>query len=201
MNRINADLDVYGMVDGAQRYDLDDAYEDAVNAFVPVNKDDDDDDGKADKDQSGASPRTPNGKWNNGQWQGPNLSDNATDTDLLPILVRGGSVLGGTSVKYHLDIPSQIRVWRNPNRTDEVTATSDIDADRNVPLFVEGVTAGTCVLKMGVYNGNTLVAAEVDSVKITVFDWNGPCNVPGYSIHQYTATGVPATAKWLPPSK
>ena len=200
LKRINADLDVYSMVDGVQNYDLDDAYEDAVGAFVPVNKDDDDDDGSVDKDQSGASPRTPGGKWVNGQWQALNWGDNSTDTDLLPITTRGSSSLGGTGVKYRLDIPSQIRVWRNPDRSDEVTAASaDIDTDRNVPLFVEGVTAGTCILKMAIYNAGTVVVAEADSVKITVFDWAGPCNVPGYSIHKYSATGMPATAKWLPP--
>ena len=155
--------------------------ETSEGAFLPVNNDDDDysataADGGADKDQNGAI---------------------AGETDLLPVKLRkmGPAALGG---EYKLDIPSHLKVWRNADRSDEITSTTAIDAKVDTTVYVEGITKAAGELKLNWSNGTHAKAAS-DVIKITAFEWSGPLNVPGYSIYNYKAAGALADSKWLTP--
>ena len=154
---------------------LDKTSQNTVGAFLPVNDDDDDYDASnsADHTQSGAI-------------QGEN--------DLLPIVLRKVK-RGGT---FRLEIPNHLRVWKNANRTDQVTATTDINASVETTLYVEGISKATGDLKVNWTLGGQSIN-NGDQLKVTAFQWSGPLNVPGYSIYNYKAEGALGTSKWVTP--
>lgn len=170
---IEVDLDATVVSHNAAGNALDDISESSDGAFVPVNADDDDYDASnaADKDQTGAI-------------QGEN--------DLLEIKLnkvkRGGN--------FRLDIPSHVRVWKAADRTNEVTATTDIDASVDTTLYVEGISQDSGEIKVSwTLDGTTI--ANGDSVKVTAFQWEGALNVPGHSTYRYKATGALTGSKWV----
>lgn len=157
---------------------LENAKEETDGAFVPVNNDDDDYDtaNTADKDQPA------------GAITGEN--------DLLPITTP--KRLGNDPGNYRLEIPAGFKVWKKDDRSDEVTATTDIPANVKTTLFVEGEAKGTGVLILN-WSNTAITLANADRIKLTAFEWTGPLNVPGYSIHNYKADGALGTSKWITP--
>ncbi|MBX7222379.1 MAG: hypothetical protein K1Y36_20685 [Blastocatellia bacterium] len=174
------DLGVFKVSHNVKGAELPNSEQNTVGAFVPVNNDDDDYDSenKPDKDQTG---------------------EIVGENDLLPIILhkiqptsRGGN--------YTLNIPNGIRVWNAANRTGEITATTPIPATSNKELYIEGTAQGIVTLSVNWKEGSTTIN-NADSIKITVFAWLGPLNVPGYAIYRYTAQGALATSKWIAPSQ
>ena len=172
-----------------------DSPETLPGAFLPLNDDDDDYDAN----------RTPD--YQQREQAGPIEGEN----DLLPIALRPVEPLstGGT---YYLNILGGLRVWEYPDRTGEVNSWLDPNAssfNATVPtlLYVEGISEGpgsiTLVWENQPYSHNWFA----DTVDFTVFRWQGPLNVPDYSIHEYTAwgtrwedsTGMGHSGKWLSP--
>jgi len=155
---------------------LDETSEHTVGAFLPVNDDDDDYDANNNEDfkQSGAI-------------QGEN--------DLLPIVLkrikRGGV--------FRLTFPSHLKVWKNADRSSSVTSSTDIDANVESTVYVEGVSKGTGELKLHWKLGEQKLL-NGDQIKITAFKWSGPLNVPGYSAYSYKAENALPTSKWVTPS-
>lgn len=179
-------------------YALDETREETVGAFVPINDDDDDYDSanEADWKQAGSTARYP-GSWNSGVWYG------GTDTDLLPIVLRGGGVSTPPNSAYVLTIPDHVKVWANPDRTSLVgvggsAATVYVPSGGDTKLYVEGITQKADYLTLSFSHGGTTVVA--DKILITVFEWGGPLNVPGYSRHRYTAFGAPQGSQWIAPT-
>lgn len=173
---VDVDLDAKTVNHNAANGDLEDTNEQSVGAFLPINNDDDDYDtnNRADLRQTGAI-------------QG--------EDDLLPIVVRK-IARGGI---FRVTIPSHLKVWKNADRTIQVTATTDIDASVETTLFVEGISKGTGDLKLHWKLGEQKII-NGDQVKATSFEWSGPLNVPGYSIYNYKAEGALGTSKWVTPS-
>lgn len=147
-------------------------------AFLPLNNDDDDYDAKnlPDKDQTGK------------------IED---EDDLLTIVMRKiePAALSG---KYKIVVPAQVRLYKKEERQDLVLEKDKFKTDEDTKLFVEGIQKGELKLKLDWSEGNSSVD-DVDQGKVTVFEWKGPLNVPGYSKHQYKVEGAPSSAKWLPP--
>lgn len=174
---------------------LDETREDTVGAFVPVNDDDDDYDAsnEADLKQTGGTARFPGGAWYGGVWYG------GTDTDLLPVRLTGAGLGIVPGWKYQLQIPTHLKVWTNPDRTAQVLSGVPLPSTQSqLLLYVEGVAAGTGSLVLSLNDGQASV--QVDSIKITAFQWDGPLNVPGYSKHRYIAgAGTDAQGQPLPP--
>ncbi|HJW30325.1 MAG TPA: hypothetical protein VJ508_13930 [Saprospiraceae bacterium] len=147
-------------------------------AFVPINNDDDDYDATntADKDQTGPI---------------------VGESDLLPIILhKVNPAISGS--KYTLVIPGQVRIWQKSDRSGAVSETTEFDANADTTLFVEGVTVGSGSVKINWKSGTTTLNGS-DEVKVTVFNWLGPLNVPGYAIYRYTASGALGTSKWITP--
>jgi len=176
------DLDAKAIYHNAPVGDLSDDLEDYPGAYVPVNNDDDDYDlyNDEDRSQSGAI---------------------AGESDLLPIVLHQiePSILGGT---YRLHIPGNVRVWYNADRTGAVSDLSTFPAvAEDETLYVEGYQPGGGILYIDWWNETCEINAA-DTVAVTVFDWEGPLNVPDHSIHRYTATGGasgPGSSTWLEP--
>jgi len=79
---------------------------------------------------------------------------------------------------------------------------------QNNKLWVEGygtTSAGTIKLNWRTtVGGNTAALYEnLDRLKINIFTWEGPQNVPGYATYTYQATGGSGNnqSKWLPSDK
>ncbi|MEW6359317.1 MAG: hypothetical protein AB1696_23480 [Planctomycetota bacterium] len=166
---LDIDLDAKTVNHNQATGELDESIETRIGAFVPINNDDDDYDSvhSPDKDQSGPI---------------------AYESDLLPIVLHGVEPLipGG---KFTLDVPDNMRVWMNSNRSGEVqSGITEIDADAgDVTLYVEGIEEGPGFIKVNWTKGQTTLEA-CDEIQVTVFGWSGPINVPGYSAYRYTAT-------------
>lgn len=145
---------------------------------MPLNNDDDDydDSNTPDKDQTGAI---------------------VEESDLLPILLHKVKPVD-TGGKYTLEIPDNIKVWKNDDRTSSVTNKTEFDASQDTILYVEGVTEGSKLIKIN-WKKDADKLDDCDRVKITVFKWLGPLNVPGFAIYPYTATGALETSKWATP--
>lgn len=173
---IEVDMDAKTISHNTAVGTLDETSEHTVGAFLPVNDDDDDYDASnsADHTQSGAIPG---------------------ENDLLPIVLRKVK-RGGT---FRLEIPNHLRVWKNANRTDQVTATTDINANVETTLYVEGISKATGDLKVNWTLGGQSIN-NGDQLKVTAFQWSGPLNVPGYSIYNYKGEGALGTSKWVTPS-
>ena len=174
------DLDAKTIEHNVPTGDLADDLEDSPGAFLPVNNDDDDYDAWNSPDylQSGAI---------------------AGESDLLPIVLRRiqPSTVGGW---YQLHIPANVRVWRNPDRTDLVEELTTFPAAaEDETLYVEGCQAGSSVLSLDWWNESQRIDGA-DAVAVTVFSWGGPLNVPDYSKHWYTAswaTAGPPDSRWI----
>lgn len=156
---------------------LDDDREETDGAFLPVNSDDDDydKDNKSDLKQDG---------------------EIKGESDLLPIALRKVK-RGGT---FQLEIPDHLRVWENSNRTEKVTSDTKIDASKTTVLYVEGIKKDSGEIKLSWTLGKDTIA-NGDRVKVTAFQWTGPLNVPGYSVHNYKAEGALNNSQWVTPSK
>jgi len=175
---LKVDLDAMKVSHNTANGELPDSDETSPGAFVPINNDDDDYDASntADKDQSGSI---------------------TGESDLLPIkLHKVDPVVTGS--KYTLDIPTQVKIWQNSDRSGAVTGTTEFDANVDTTLYVEGITAGSGNIKINWKDGTTTLD-DCDEIKVTVFDWLGPLNVPDYSIHQYTASGALGSSQWTTP--
>ncbi|MBL9185080.1 MAG: hypothetical protein JNN17_23235 [Verrucomicrobiaceae bacterium] len=198
IQHITPDLDAITIRGTTMGNQLDETREETIGAFLPLNDDDDDYDSanEADWKQAGSTARYP-GSWSGGVWWG------GTDTDLLPIILRGGGASMPPSSTYVLAIPAHVKVWANPDRTGLIgaggsTAAVNVPSGGDTRLFVEGITQASDFLTLGLsYAGTT---TPVDRIKITVFEWGGPLNVPGYSRHRYTAFGAPPGSKWIDPT-
>jgi len=174
------DLDAEMVYHNAPAGDLPDDLEDYPGAFVPMNNDDDDYDpaNLADLYQSGAI---------------------AGESDLLPIVLHQiePSSLGGT---YRLHIPPHVHVWYNADRTGAVSDLSTFSAAaEDETLYVEGSLPGAGILYVDWWNDSEQINAA-DRVTVTVFEWEGPLNVPDHSIHKYTASGAASgigNSQWL----
>lgn len=178
---IDVDLDAKTVSHNAANGDLEDTKEQTDGAFLPVNNDDDD---------YTATPGGSNGADHlqpTGAIQGEN--------DLLPIVLRKVK-RGGT---FRLEIPNHLKVWKGADRTDPVTATTDIDASVETMVYVEGISKDSSDLKVNWTLGGQSIN-NGDQLKVTAFEWTGPLNVPGYSIYNYKAEGALATSKWITPS-
>ncbi len=164
---------------------LDKTSQNTVGAFLPVNDDDDD------YTATPASAGTPGSNGADFQQAGAIQGEN----DLLPIILRKIK-RGGT---FRLEIPNHLRVWKNANRTDQVTATTDINANVETTLYVEGISKASGDLKVNWTLGAQSINNS-DQLKVTAFQWSGPLNVPGYSIYNYKAEGALGTSKWVTPA-
>ena len=111
----------------------------------------------------------------------------AAKTTLLPIVLKQFSpAAGGAAGFYSLGIPTNVQVWRTPDKTAAVTSADRFPAGKDTPLWVEGVNPGSGTLGLSWTDG---LHSDSDSSKITVFTWQGPRNVPGTSSYTYGATG------------
>jgi hypothetical protein len=188
------DLDVAKINHNQKNGWLDDSWpdrlEDTQGAYVPMNDDDDDyDDGRtADKDQS--DPIT-------GE---PVMIE--LESDLLPILLNpiDPVSVGGT---YYLSATPGVRVFEHDDRTGKVNLWGEanvtyFDATVSRELYVEGTAAGVSAVGLWWWDGGW--TPWCDGVKINVFDWTGPLNVPDHSEHLYTALwGEGPDSLWLAP--
>ncbi len=66
-------------------------------------------------------------------------------------------------------------------------------------MYVEGLSKDSGELKVNWELGGESIQ-NGDRLKVTAFEWSGPQNVPGYSIHNYKADGALAASKWVTPS-
>ena len=176
---LKVDLDAMKVSHNAANGELPDTYETSPGAFVPINNDDDDYDASntADKDQSGSI---------------------TGESDLLPIKLHKVDP-AVTGSKYTLDIPTQVKIWQNSDRSGAVTGTAEFDANVDTTLYVEGVTVGSGNIKINWKDGTTTLD-DCDEIKVTVYNWSGPLNVPGYAIYEYKANGALGTSQWITPS-
>jgi len=185
MTVVKVDLDAMKVTHNAAGGELSDTKETNPGAFVPINNDDDDytavpgGSNGADKDQSGSI---------------------TGESDLLQIKLHkvDPSVTGS---KYTLDIPDCVRVWKKSDRSERLKPRGDsdqteFDANADTTLYVEGCTVGNGKIKINWTDG-THNLDDCDEVQVTVFDWSGPLNVPGYAIYEYKASGALSASKWL----
>jgi hypothetical protein len=157
---------------------IDDRFEVDDGGFVPMNNDDDDYTALAtsygeDQNQTGAI---------------------AGEDDLLPILIHGVQNRNG---KMKLVYDGGLKVYRNgTDRTDPLGNGVEIPVQQqDLTLYVEGVSAGAHNIELWV-DGK-----KRDTVKVTVFQWVGPLNVPAGGTYEYKVQSTPyAGAHWLSPS-
>ncbi|MBX9790486.1 MAG: hypothetical protein K2Y37_16320, partial [Pirellulales bacterium] len=174
--RINLSADVINMNVSAGV--LSEALEETVGAYVPLNDDDDDYDPLhlPDKDQ-----------------QDPLVFG---ENDLLPITLQKVDPLASGG-EYTLTIPSNVRVWTHDDRSVQVTSSTTFSAAADTRLYVEGFQVGSGILRINWSNGLKTIN-DADRVTINVFKMNGPLNVPGYAIYEYTAFGGrPDDSGWV----
>jgi len=176
------DLDAMTVTHNVGTGYLPDSQEETTGAFVPINNDDDDYDLGHSLDQAEDGPI-------------------AGENDLLPIYLHRVMTDGDEGI-YQLDIPGNVKVWWYPDKgTDdfdrhEVTSATTISAGENTTLYVEGITPGTGTIRVNWSSEDKAPIPDADRVKVTVFNWSGPLNVPGYSIHHYVADAEP-NSEWL----
>lgn len=160
------------------------AAEDKPGAYVPVNDDDDDYDAanKPDRDQPGAV---------------------TGEDDLLPVTVKKfeGAVAAGSQRLYL----NGVKAFRNSDRTEPVTSATDLPLGQDTQLYIEGSEVGAKRLRLVYVNDKGQPQPQQvggDTLKLNVFKWTGPLNVPEHGIYKYTAgpTNLPAGAKWVEPS-
>jgi hypothetical protein len=174
---LSVDLDAMKISHNEANGELPDSDETSPGAFVPINNDDDDYDASntVDKDQSGSI---------------------TGESDLLPIKLQKVDP-AVTGSKYTLDIPMQVKIWQKSDRSGAVTGTTEFDANEDTTLYVEGVTVGSGNVKISWKNGTTTLD-DCDEIKVTVYNWGGPLNVPGYGRYKYIADGnLPENADWI----
>lgn len=160
--------------------------EDKPGVYVPVNDDDDDYDAanKPDRDQDGLV---------------------VGEDDLLPMTVkafRGAAAAGGTQ---RLLASEGLRVWRKNGEENElVTRNTPLPLDRDTQIWVEGFSVGARNLRLAFADARGQIQeAQLggDTMRVNVFKWTGPLNVPEHGIFKYTAgpANLPAGAKWVEP--
>ena len=124
----------------------------------------------------------------------------AAKTTLLPIVLKQFSPAAGGAAGFHsLGIPTNVHVWRTPDKTGAVTGADRFPAGKDTPLWAEGVNPGSGTIGLSWTDG---LHSDTDSSKITVFTWQGPRNVPGTSRYTYAADGGMAGAgnsMWVAP--
>jgi len=171
------DLDAKTIQNNLPTGDLDDAMEEAPGAFLPKNDDDDDYDAVNSPDflQAGAI---------------------ALESDLMPIVLHPIEPVDCAG-EYTLTIPGNVKVWQNADRTGAITGATLFDATVATTLYVEGIATAPGVLQLNWMDATTSLA-DCDRVNVTVFTWEGPLNVPGHAIYNYTTTGVPGS--WQAPT-
>ena len=168
------DLDVATVSHNGADGVLDEDKEEKPGAFVPLNNDDDDysaigNDYGQDLSQPGAI---------------------AGEDDLLPIYVRA---IPDDEANIKLTFAG-VKVYRNADRTGPIDSGEDLGANINDETFyVEGTVKGGHTITLFV-DGK-----EADRVKVTVFQWVGPLNVPQYGTYKYKVVEPPAGGKWLDP--
>ncbi len=176
------EIDVAKISHNTASGELDDSKKESTGAFLPLNSDDDDYSATStslgsDKDQTGAI---------------------TGENDLIPIYLKKLPQL--TGAKFLLDIPSKVKVWKNSNRQDEATATTEFDASVNTTVYAEGVSKGSDLLKLTLRHGGQ-DKTNIARLKLTVFELKGVLNVPGYTAYSYTADGsLPTGSKWGTPT-
>lgn len=178
---LQADLAAATIKNNTATGELPETDEESPGVFVPLNSDDDDYDSanKPDKDQ-------------NGKIDG--------EDDLLPIVLHKiQPVVSGA--KYGLTFNNkQIRVWAKADRTVPVApATGNFDANVDTTLYVEGCQLKSPMLGLSFYAGSYNFN-RADVVNVTVFDVDGPINVPQYGKYLYSTANTPNTGKWLAPT-
>jgi hypothetical protein len=176
-----ADLNARTIANNAGSGTLAEADEENPGAFLPINNDDDDYDAgnTADMSETGAIPG---------------------EDDLLPIVLPSIGP-ASTSNVYTLTIPSNVRVWQNPDRTGAVTSTTSIvmETGADKTLYVEGISKAVGTIQLNYTNG-TATYSDLDRIKLTVFNWLGPLNVPGDAKYEYSAQGLPlGVGEWITP--
>jgi len=178
MTVVEVDLDAMMVSHNLANGELDDDDETDPGAFVPINNDDDDydEDNKADKEQDGSI---------------------SGESDLLPIKLHA-VVPAVADSNYTLTIPSGMKVWQNDDRSGAVeSGTTPLLANTDRTVYVEGTSAGSGNIKIN-WEGTTTIS-DCDEIKVTVFNWLGPLNVPGHAIYRYTAWGALETSYWSEP--
>ncbi len=176
-----AELQIATISHNSQTGILSNADKNQDGAYLPINNDDDNYNGIPDMNDSGAI---------------------AGEDDLLPVVLK--AVPSASDAAYYtLNIPSNVRVWRNSDRSGaQVTSSDQFAAQIATTLYVEGISTGNSVLSLN-WQDESGSITSADSSKIQVFGWSGPLNVPGNSIYRYTATGGAggSYAKWINPKQ
>jgi hypothetical protein len=109
----------------------------------------------------------------------------ANDAFLMPVVIKGT-----VGVNYNLLIPNNIRIWQQPNRTDEVLGMPlTVAANGYLKLYVEGISVGSGIVDLQADDGGGEYGSA-DQLKITVFEIDGAQNVPGSSTDGYSAKGA-----------
>lgn len=172
---VRGDLQAATIQNNAVSGTLDRSIEETVGAYVPLDNVDQDYDGTADYLEKGPI---------------------AGEKDLLPITLKAvvPAAAGGT---YSLTIPSDVNVFLSPDKTGQISSAMPLLTAPDTKLYVEGIGVGSAMLVLNWTKGvHTL---ETDKVKVNVFDWEGPQNVPGTGIYTYTASGGGSGSTWLDP--
>lgn len=146
---------------------LDDNLELSPGGYVPLNNDDDDYDSFPDLQ--------------NVQVIG--------ETDLVPLVLHpvNPATAGG---KYHLlTVSGKISIYKNADKTGVVNLHTEFDPTQETTVYVGGTiksdrAAGESVTLLWIKDD---VVAELDQVRLTVYEVTGATNVPGYSRHTYAA--------------
>jgi hypothetical protein len=112
------------------------------------------------------------------------------DEYLLPVVVKG--VPGDT---YSLEIPNDVHVWASDDRVVQITGGEALDMGTGgtATIYVQGIADGTGTLHLDWTHAGVTTDA-VDNLPITVFEFQGPADVPNFSTYDYNAIGVPATS-------
>jgi Ca2+-binding RTX toxin-like protein len=179
------DLDVYMIDHNIAGECLPDAQEEDPGAWVPLNNDAD-----AYDHYNGTSKDDRNA----GFWGIPGPIPG--EDDLLPIVLHHVDAGGW----YKVHVPANVRVWETPYRTGFVSDVRKLSATADRTLYVEGIAQGSGVITVDWGYGWFTLLPVADSVKVNVFEWTGPLNVPDYSIQKYQALGGrPGECAWLDP--
>ncbi|MGH9898444.1 MAG: IPT/TIG domain-containing protein, partial [Pyrinomonadaceae bacterium] len=173
---VSINLSAMRMIHNTASGELPETEEESIGAFLPANTDDDDYDVLNSPDVQQSGPVT-------------------GEDDLLPIVIHAiqPSEIGGS---YTLSIPQGMKIWRNSNHSESADGTTQFAANAETTLFVEGITKGSGILSVN-WTGSNQTISDCDRVKVNVFIWLGPVNVPGFSVHTYLAGGALPTSKWV----
>jgi autotransporter-associated beta strand protein len=131
----------------------------------------------------------------NKEQSGPIKDDNF----LLPVVIQGSSTAG---VTYALHIPDNlydsVKVWQTKDRTGRLDNEDPISlVNGTATVYVEGIDVNTGLIYLEAKTGGSDFVT-VDGLQLTIFEIQGPQNVPNYSVYDYQAVGVPyfTRAKW-----